>query len=93
MGEHCNAELFMLSATYAESHILPFYAQCRCAERRYAECRGALVPTSFDKLPLMLQILFTPLKNKVPQVRRSTVLSLPLKLVFRGTYVIDNINQ
>ncbi len=34
----CYAGLFMLSVTYAECHFQVFYADCRYAEFRNAEC-------------------------------------------------------
>jgi hypothetical protein len=35
----CYAVSFMLTVAYAECHKLALYAECHCAEFRYAECR------------------------------------------------------
>ncbi len=43
-----------------------------------------LVLTSFDKLLYILKILFSYFTKQVTPIRRSTVLSLPLQLVFPG---------
>jgi hypothetical protein len=42
MVECYYAESFMLAVVYAECRKLALYAECHYAERRYAECRGAI---------------------------------------------------
>jgi hypothetical protein len=37
----------MLTITYAECHIKTPYAECRCGECHYAECRGAALPPTY----------------------------------------------
>ncbi len=54
--------LFLLTVTYAESHIkAPYaechYAECRYDECRYAECRGAIVNTKLRHLRYMQKCL------------------------------------
>ncbi len=71
----------MMAVTYAECHIkAPFaqccYAECRNAQCRYYECRG----TAFDNANILYFI-----KKQATLIRRSSVLSRPLQLVFPGT--------
>jgi hypothetical protein len=41
LAENCYTVSFMLSVTYADCRFQAFHANCRYAERRYAQCHGA----------------------------------------------------
>ncbi len=87
MAEHCHTEChlcslsLMLAVTYAECHIKAPYAECCYAEYHYAECHySECHGTAFDNANIIYFIT-----KQATLMRRSSVLSRPLQLVFPGT--------